>query len=144
MNFYAPLCSRLAEMLHRVRTVLLWLSLLALPLQGMAGSLMLICMPGGHDMAASSVQTDGCGGAEAMPAGSAVPGTDSGEAPEGLELSTLICGAGSMCSASVALPAVPLKVPDTGQAMAPSSFVSASSIGFFTGGPDRPPRPAFA
>ncbi|HUG25391.1 MAG TPA: hypothetical protein VMN83_23025 [Albitalea sp.] len=103
---------------------------------------MLICMPGGHDMATSSVQTDGCGGAEAMPAGSAVPGAD--KAPEGMELSTLICSAGSMCSASVAIPAVPLKVPDTGPAMAPSSFISASPIGFFTGGPDRPPRPAFA
>lgn len=130
-------------MLHRVRTVLLWLSLLALPLQGMAGSLMLICMPDGHDMAASSVQADYCG-AEVMPADSAVPGTDDGEVAEGVALPTLTCGAGSMCSASVALPAVPLKVPDTSPAVAPSSFVSASPIGFFTGGPDRPPRPVFA
>jgi len=128
-------------MLHRVRTVLLWLSLLMLPLQGMAGNLMLVCMPDDHGMAASSAQAGYCGDMERMPAGSAMPG---GEAPDDTALSHLACGAGSMCSASVALPAVALKIPDTGPAMAPSSFISASPIGFLTGGPDRPPRPALA
>jgi hypothetical protein len=126
-----------------LRTFLLWLSLLVHPVQGMAGNLMLICMSDGHEMAASSMHIDDCDGA-VRPVGSAMPEADNGDAPEGVEVSTLTCGAGSMCSSSVALPTVPLKVPDTGPAIAPSSFVSVSPIGFFTGGPDRPPRPAFA
>jgi hypothetical protein len=130
-------------MVRRLRTALLWLSFLALPLQGMAGTLMLMCMTDGHDMMAAVAPAE-YGGAGAMPAGSMTSNHDDAAAGDSVELPTLACDVGSVCFASVALPASPLDLPAAGPAIAPEAVVAASHVSFFTGGPDRPPRPAFA
>lgn len=127
----------------------MWLSLLSLPLHGMAGTMMLICMSDRHDTATSSVQPERQDSATAMPGDSTLSaaGTiDDGDAPDGGlgTPSTIKCGAGSVCFASVALPASASEVPVAGPAGAPSFFVSETRVSFFTGGPDRPPRPVFA
>jgi hypothetical protein len=105
----------------------------------MAGTLQLICMTDGHDMATSSV-------AASMPAGSMLTGADDGQASvdDSVNQTTIKCGADSVCVASVSLPASPLDVPAASPAIAPEAVLAASHVSFFTGGPDRPPRPAFA
>lgn len=141
LNFRAPVCSRVFCMVRFLRTALLWLSLLALPLHGMAGTLGMLCMADGHDMPASSMHAEQRGGADTVPAGSmtasAEDGASNGDAVE-------LCDAGSVCFASVALPVFPLDVIGAAPVIAPQALVADTRISFFTSGPDRPPRPAFA
>jgi hypothetical protein len=135
-------------MVRFLRTALLWLALLALPIQGMAATMMLICVPNGHAMGASSAQTEQCDRADEMPASSMASdpicpavGASAGDAADPSKIN---CATGSVCFACVALPASRLDLPAAVPTVAPTSFVPGSRIGFYTDGPDRPPRLSFA
>jgi hypothetical protein len=60
------------------------------------------------------------------------------------DMSKANCVGNAVCHASIALVATRFEAPSAMPASAPASFVSASPIRFFTGGPDRPPRSIFA
>lgn len=120
-----------------VRMALLWLSLFALPLHGMAGVTTLVCLSD-NDMALSTV---------GMQATSTSPGIQADHMASAVDLSNMSkvnCGGNAVCHASVALPATHFDVGSAVPATAPATFVPASVIGFLTGGPDRPPRSIFA
>jgi hypothetical protein len=143
LNFHAVIGSRLFVMVRFLRTALLWLALLALPIQGMAGTMMLICVSNGHAMDTSSAQTRQRDRDE-MPARSMASDPACASADDAADPSKINCATGSVCFASVALPASRLDMPAAVSAVAPTSFVPGSPIGFYADGPDRPPRPSFA
>ncbi len=128
--------------------MLLWLMLLALPLQGIAAAGAVVCLPN-HGMNSTAVQdeyrdADGPSAAGAM---TAMAQTDehhamSVDGPS--KLSKAKCGIGSTCFGAIALTSSPIRLATLPPGVAPASFVPASPIGFFTGGPDRPPRFASA
>jgi hypothetical protein len=121
--------------------VLLWLSLFALPLHGMAGVTTLVCASDNGVV----LSTVGMG----LQATSMSPGVQADDNPmaSGDDLSDMSkanCVGNANCHASIALVATRLDGPSALPASAPASFVPASPIRFFTGGPDRPPRLTFA
>lgn len=120
---------------------LLWLSLFALPLHGMAGVTTLGC-PSDNGVVLSTVGME-------VQATSMSPGVQANDnsmvlADELSDISKANCVGNSVCQASAALLATHFDAPSAIPASAPARFVPASLIRFFTGGPDRPPRPAFA
>lgn len=123
-----------------VRMALLWLSLFALPLHGMAGVTTFAC-PSDNGM----VSTLGM----AMQATSMSPDVQADDNPMVVaddlsDMSKVNCVGNAVCHASIALVASRFDAPSAMPASAPASFVPTSPIRFFTGGPDRPPRSIFA
>jgi hypothetical protein len=120
---------------------LLWLCLFALPLHGMAGVTTFVC-PSDNGMVLSTL---GMG----MQATSMSPGLQADDDPMVVaddlsDMSKVNCVGNAVCHASIALVASRFDAPSAMPASAPASFVPASPIRFFTGGPDRPPRLTFA
>ena len=125
----------------------MWLLMLALPVQGLATSAMLLCAAGhhgtardGHDQAAHSHPGD------ASSLGSGVqsePGHDAASSPLAAKHSDLVkgkCSACGACCMAAYLPTAAMEFSASPIAVAPSSFTSTPSARFFTDGPDRPPR----
>jgi hypothetical protein len=138
-------------MFRRFHSVMMWLLLLALPLQGFAAATMLHCGPNhhrmseasaptaSHDPAAHRHHTEGTAADPHAPASVAV--ADPGAWPHDLgTLAKFKCSACAACCMGAALPAAALVFPASARAIAPAFFVPASHVGFFTDGPDRPPR----
>lgn len=141
-------------MVCRFRTALMWLLLLALPLQGVAAATMLGCGPNhhrntegagaagvhqhqhaghdghSHDLPASDVES-----AAADVAGD--PGTSSHALDKGAKSKCSVCAA---CCIGAALPAAALLFARFDTVESPAALTPASHVGFFTDGPDRPPR----
>jgi len=126
-------------MAYLVRMALLWLSLFTLPLHGMAGLTMPVCLPNGDMVLATT----------AMPAASVPPiaeaHSDQKASADDLssKASAIQCGGNAACYVSVALPAARIDIPSATPASAPATSMPAPVIDFFTDGPDRPPRSSF-
>ena len=141
-------------MSFRFRSVLMWLLLIALPVQGFAAATMLNCGPNHHRMWEASVGTQ-VGSSEhaahdhqhpkdvADPDEVAVVGdhADGGSSLNHLsKLSKFKCSACAACCMGVALPPSPLAFLSFPPASAPTPNVSAPHVDFVSNGLDRPPR----
>lgn len=134
-------------MVHGIRTALVWLMLLALPLHGYAGSAMLRCaempMPASQssDQASVGMGLDQDGGSVLHAGMHAMP--DSGTMPTSAHTSrssTGHCTTSAACDIVAApFPQVPAVGGSTASAALPLPLPS-TGFGFFTGAPDRPPR----
>ena len=138
----------------RVRTVLLWLLLLALPMQGYAAATMVNCGSNHHRMAAAAK----FGGATSASAaahhvhhgmqGSHVHDESAGSNKHDIHpsdpASKFKCSACAACCVGAALPIAPLVFATAAPSGAPPDFFSIGPIGFLTDGPDRPPRTSLA
>lgn len=137
------------------RSTVMWLLLLALPLQGFAAATMLNCGPNHHQMWEASIATpalshehSGAGDhhhpmASAVPdqtSASGAPGDDGSPVQQLTQLSKFKCSACAACCMGAALPATALTFQSPPPATAPDFSVLASHVGFLTDGPDRPPR----
>ncbi|MDL2339530.1 MAG: hypothetical protein QFE16_16980 [Pseudomonadota bacterium] len=142
-------------MVSRFRSAVMWLLLLALPLQGFAAATMLNCGPNHHRMmAAASTELDEAHEHTAagqhhhemgMAAGEheVASANPSGDAPPLPHLDKLVkfkCNACAVCCTGAAMPTAAFAFEPFATAMAPESFVPTSHVGFVTDGPDRPPR----
>ena len=137
-------------MLFRLRFALMWLLLLALPLQGFAAATMLHCGPGHHGMAAGAAVAHQSaddsdhhhGEAGHVHAATHASGSDD-HAPTAADISKLSkfkCSACASCCLGLALPAAVTAFTTFAPADAPDFRVRIEPFGFFTDGPDRPPR----
>ena len=142
-------------MASRFRSAVMWLLLLALPLQGFAAATMLNCGPNHHRMlaavAAEPVETH-----EHMAVGQhhhetgmaaahdqAAPVDGISDAPSLAHLDKLMkfkCNACAVCCMGAAMPTAIFSFEPSPPAMVPEFFVLTSHVGFVTDGPDRPPR----
>jgi len=135
-------------MVHGIRTALVWLMLLALPLHGYASSAMLHCigmpMPPSQsaDQATAAIGMDRDGGSglissvrPLMPDGGTMPAS-----AHASKSSSGHCAASAACDIVAApFPQVLAVVGPTASAASPLPLPS-TGFGFFTGAPDRPPR----
>lgn len=135
---------------------MMWLLLLALPLQGFAAATMVNCGPNHHRMweasAAAQVPSHGHAGhgdphhamgtaeVEHTTASSAPASEGSSAAHDLGTLSKFKCSACAACCMGAALPTATLTFASVAPATVPTFFVPVSHVGFFTDGPDRPPR----
>lgn len=130
-------------MLIRFRHLLVWLLLLALPLQGYAAATMLNCSAG-HDQVPVVLLSTAVVAAVDQPDPAhhsevAAPTASAGH-HHGAGTSKFKCSACAACCAGAGLPAAPLVFADAAPAAPPTHFCSIGVIGFLTDGPDRPPR----
>lgn len=131
-------------MMFRFRTALMWLLLIALPLQGYAAATMLNC-GASHDR---TVAMDGSVATllEALEAhhhfrqGNLDDDARAAGHHHADGKANAKCSACAACCVGAALPATALVFADAGPDRAPTRFFSIGPIGFLTGGPDRPPR----
>ena len=143
-------------MMFRLRFAVMWVLLVALPLQGYAAATMLNCGPNHHRMMATAI-AEPVEAHEHTAAGQQhhhemsvaageheIDSVDhSGEAPLLPHLDKLAkfkCSACAVCCTGVAMPTAAFTFKPLLPAMAPEFFVSIWQVGFVTGGPDRPPR----
>ena len=145
-------------MSFRFRSVLMWLLLIALPVQGFAAATMLNCGPNHQQMwqASAAAKADPSVHAAHDHHHKAVD-ADAGEAPtagqpsdDGNSLTQLNkaakfkCSACAACCMGIALPASPLAITALLVDSAPQLEGSAVHVDFVSTGPDRPPRTARA
>ena len=128
-------------MARGIRMALLWLSLFALPLHGMAGVTTFVC-PSDNGMVLSTLGM----GMQAISMSAGVQADDNSMvvADDLSDMSKANCVGNAVCHASIALVAARFDALSAMPASVPASFVPAWPIRFFTGGPDRPPRSIFA
>lgn len=136
---------------------MMWLLLLALPLQGFAAASMIHCGPNHHRMLttaigehresrghmASAAHTHPHEMALADHHPAATPSDAGSDAPSVQQLDKLMkfkCSACAACCIGVALPPAALTFEPFPPLMTPDSFVPTRHVGFVTDGPDRPPR----
>ena len=125
-------------MTARMRWLMLWILLLALPVQGFAAATMVNCA-GAHEQMAHG--TDHLYGAHAAHAAHAADSQHGEHADHQLgKLAKFKCSACASWCIGAALRPAPLAVLSPAPMLAPDAFVLASRIGFVTDGPDRPPR----
>ena len=124
-------------MTTRFRNALMWLLLLALPLQGFAAATMLHCGAGHQRTVATAASKSASPHHhEAGQAHQHAAASDTAQP----DLAKSKCSACAACCMGTALPAAALAFEPFAPALAPLSFVTAPAIGFVTDGPDRPPR----
>ena len=125
-------------MTARMRWLMTWILLLALPVQGFAAANMVNCAAAHHQMA-QGPQSDHRHHHSAL-AGAA--GEQHGKHADHQigKLAKFKCSACASCCIGAALQPAPLAALSPAPVMAPDAFVPASRIGFVTDGPDRPPR----
>lgn len=128
-----------------VRTLLVWLLVLAVPAQGVAAATMAFCGPGHHGgtAAAAAHQTgsaehanhrsDGAHEVASEAAGSSAPGLDSHVVQKKCSACAACCSISALLSPGLAVPA-PTDTPTAISARAPTIAAFAAD------GPDRPPR----
>ena len=143
------------------RAALVWLLLFSLPLQGYAAATMLSCGPNHHQMWAAAAMTTATttshhDSGEAQhehhhaqtvaddPAPDATANVDVAGDDASVDrlnkLSKFKCSACAACCVGAALPTSPLEFLSFPPAVAKDCSVPAAHVGFFTDGPDRPPR----
>lgn len=142
-------------MVFRLRTALMWLLLLALPLQGFAAATMLNCGPNHHRLlVAATAEPNGGHGHSAVGQHQHVTGvaddhhqsvSDGGanDLPPAHHLDKLTkvkCSACAACCMGAALPTAALAIASVPPAMTTASFVSTPHVDFLSDGLDRPPR----
>ena len=134
---------------------MMWLLLLALPLQGFAAATMLNCGPNHHRLweASAVTQVDSSDPAahghhhhstdvaDTGGLGAADDQADGNSSQHDLsKLSKFKCSACAACCMGIALPASPLAFLSFPPASAPTPNVSAPQFDFVSNGLDRPPR----
>lgn len=119
----------------RVRHVLMWMLLFALPLQGYAAATLLGCGPNHHPVSATAMS-------EAAPAAAAAHVHLHDAAVDDPHADPVVstCSVCAACCVGAALPAAPLLFAAAAPAAAPTAWLSIGEVGFLTDGPDRPPR----
>lgn len=141
-------------MRSRFRIALMWLLLLALPLQGFAAATMINCGPNHHRMASAvmaatpdthehasggqhqhSMEVAGDHHDDAVSNGSDVPTVHHLD-----KLMKFKCSACAACCMGAAMPTAAVTFKAFPPAIAPDSIVPTTHVGFVTDGPDRPPR----
>ena len=131
------------------RAALAWLLLFSLPLQGYAAATMLSCGPNHHQMWAAAAMAsdpqhehhDAPTTADDHQAATSVDvGGDNASVHHLNKLSKFKCSACAACCVGAALPTSPLEFLSFPPAVARDCSVPAAHVGFFTDGPDRPPR----
>ena len=142
-------------MVSGFRSAMMWLLLVALPLQGYAAATMLTCGPNHHRlMAAAIAEPDEAhhhaagvqhhhemGMADGQHDVASVDG--SGGTPSLPHLDNLMkfkCNACAVCCTGAAMPTAIFTFELLPPAMTPELFVPTSHAGFVTDAPDRPPR----
>ena len=142
-----------------LRTVLLWLMAIALPVQGMAASAMLVCGPS-HERMTQSVGSEAHEAVHAIahhqaaanPAGPtadahhAVDTDDTGADASGkfTDLGKYKCSACAACCSMLALPAGVAWLGEPGLVNAIPGAPAAAAPSYLTEGIERPPRALFA
>lgn len=154
---------------RRWRLALMWLLLLALPLQGFAAATMLHCAPNHHAAGVAAMQ-EPVGASMHSHAGHGAPSHDHGASHAASHAASVShhdhgaagapgdaaapadaspafdtaakakCSACASCCFGAALPAAPIALPACVPDAAPSAVPCDEAIGFVTDGPDRPPR----
>ena len=138
-------------MARRFRFALLWLMLLALPLQGYAAAVALHC--GQAPLGAAQQTGSAVAPGDAMladvadvadvsnRASAAAPACHGGQAPHHSgTVSKLKCSACAACCFGAALAPPALTFESIPPVTLPVTFIVVAVLGFFTDGPDRPPR----
>ena len=140
---------------RRFQSVLVWLVLLALPLQGLAAATMINCGPNHHRMLAASVaastesrdhamrghhphETGAAGDQHANAIGDDEHGASSVHHLD--KLMKFKCSACAACCMGAALPTAALVIASFPPAMTTAVFVPAAHVDFVSDGLDRPPR----
>jgi hypothetical protein len=129
----------------RLRNLLFWLLFIGLPLQGFAWGQMPSCGNQSQGVEVSSSQTF------SMSAGNAMSMTVENDAPANSPVGCnpsdtpmMHCVSSTACAAAIPLSTVLLTVTPSLMAATPLSSLRLADIGFFTGAPERPPRPTAA
>ena len=138
------------------RAALAWLLMFSLPLQGYAAATMLNCGPNHHQMwaaaATATVSHHDSGEArhehhhahttadDPAPDASVDVSGDDASVHHLNKLSKFKCSACAACCVGAALPTSSLEFLSFPPAIARDCLVPAAHVGFFTDGPDRPPR----
>lgn len=125
--------ARLPPVSRTLRIVVTWLLALALPLQGWAAASMLGCGPGHEPPAVQVMEGHG------QHADHAHHHDDSDAAA-----STTSCSACAACCVGFALRAQAPQVAEPPAGQAAPVLPATTAVSFVTGGPERPPRAAFA
>ena len=140
-----------------MRTLLIWVLALALPMQGAVAAAMVWCGPHHHDPAAVAAaaheavaaqpgpqlaapsQVAGTGGPAEM------PGADETAASSSFATTDMNkCSACAACCSSAAMHQAAPKLPVVEAAAADFAALASSVEPFAAGGPERPPRPVLA
>jgi len=141
------------------RAALAWLLMFSLPLQGYAAATMLNCGPNHHQMwvaaataTTATVSHHDSGEAQhehhraQTTAGDPAPDASVDVADDGAfvhhlnKLSKFKCSACAACCVGAALPTSSLEFLPFAPVVATDCSILAEHVGFFTDGPDRPPR----
>ena len=144
-----------------VRYLVMWLLIVALPVQGLAASTMLFCGPGhhgapkttdsGHDhashlhMGASEVSATSQGAAHPDAVEAAPPHDGSSFSPASVKHVKHAnvpgkCSACAACCTVAFLPTAIIAFTEPAPSRALAVVEPVAHVGFFTDGPDRPPR----
>jgi hypothetical protein len=119
-----------------LRIALVWLSLLAVSLQGMAGAAVAACGTSGAGMESTFLAS-----AVLLPAPDDSPMAEHPSPPCSLsDTSEMSCQGAAACQAPVALVSSDSVAAGAVAAGAPATSVPAQELRFGTGAPDRPPR----
>lgn len=133
------------------RCLLVWLTVLAMPIQGIAAAGMMHCgpripgVPQHHAQAAEPgglhEHHAGADGAHAHHHGAAQQGSDAPDAPSAFNgQADHHCSACAACCLGAALPASVMQVPVPNLSCAPVLAPAVAPVSFIAGGPERPPR----
>jgi hypothetical protein len=121
----------------RIRAVLMWVLLFALPFQGYAAATLPGCGPDHHRVSAHAMSA-----AAPVAASAHVHLHDAAADDHHADPMASKCSVCAACCVGAALPAAPLLFSAASSAAAPTAWLSIGKVGFLTGGPDRPPRPS--
>ena len=147
--------ARLGSMKRFVRCFVMWLLVLALPVQGFAASTMLLCgtghhgtaqaIEGGHDHASHMPMgaQDLADSSAHDQAAQATPSDDeSAIGPQSAKPAKVVgkCSACAACCTVAFLPTNVIAFTAPAPSRAPPVVELTTVVGFFTDGPDRPPR----
>jgi hypothetical protein len=129
------------------RCLLVWLTVLAMPIQGIAAAGMLHCGPGlpgvpqHHAQAAPHEHHADDAGAHAHHHGTAQQEADAPDAPDTFSgQADHHCSACAACCLGAALPASVMQLPVADVSCAPELAPAVALVSFIAAGPERPPR----
>lgn len=138
-------------MFFAIRTALIWLAALAIPVQGVAAATMLFCGPAHHRMAhalavgdrhdaSAAMQDHGIAGHEHAAAHSHEEGSSSHGSAKLTHLGKFTCSACASCCSMLALPTTLLPLGEPEAAIETRVAVRVGVPDFVTEGLERPPR----
>ena len=136
------------------RLFLMWLLVLALPVQGVAAASMLHCGPARGNSPGAVAQGQGHDHARHAHAGHAAdealqaqPADHAAAVDDDLlvhDASQVGCSACASCCSATAIPAAPLVLAPSDPVHTVNRAIAFDVVAFLTGGPERPPRSSLA